>query len=66
MVVLLEFIRKIQYNDNGLRSMDTSRIEKAKHNTHGTYNDDERFTCTRNKCSAVVQYNYTSVVPEHN
>ena len=32
----------------------TSRMEKAKYNTHGRakYNDDGRFTYTRNKCSA--------------
>ena len=69
----VEFIRK--YNttfDNikycGLCSTGTSRIAKAKNNTHGTsqYND-ERFTCTRNKCSAVHRsVYYASVVHEHN
>ena len=36
----------MQYNYNikycGLRSTGTSRIEQAKYNTHGQYNDDER------------------------
>ena len=52
-IIEFEFIRKIQYNDNikycGLLFTGASRIEKAKYNTHGQYNDDERFTCTRNK-----------------
>ena len=32
-------------------------IEKVKYNTHGQaeYNDDGRFTFTRNKCNALVQ-----------
>ena len=31
---------------------------KAKYNTHGQakYKDDGRFTCTRDKCNAFVQY----------
>ena len=41
-----------------LCSNGTSRMDKAKYNAHGQakYTHDGRFTCTRNKCSALVQY----------
>ena len=61
-VVIVIVYSETQYNDNikhcGLCCMCTSHIEKAKYNTHGQakYNDDGRFTCSCNKCNALVQY----------
>ena len=51
----------------GLCSTGTSRMVTAKYNTHGQakYNYDGRFTFTRNKCSALVQYISDCVVHEH-